>query len=140
MGQGDAVTPDEAVFRRIPKSRFHEGDDVPVDPVAFRPREDDIEGLSVYRAKKVGPREVALAYRMPGDCFVARLAVADLLDLHLSVVPDERPDELPGHALIPELSWGRYQADKGRSKGIQFALASLASKAIELRPGEALNS
>jgi hypothetical protein len=48
----------------------------------------------------------------------------------LTVVPEPDPNGPPGHAIIPELSWSAYQANKRRLKQVQVEMAKLASAAI----------
>jgi hypothetical protein len=68
-----------------------------------------------------------------GYC-VARLAVADLRKVGLTVIPDPIPGGPTGHALIPELSWQDYQADKNRWRPVLVQLAAYASAAIVYGP------
>ncbi len=58
----------------------------------------------------------------------------ELRNLGLTVVPEPVPAGRPGHAVIPELSWGAYQANKLHLKGILVDLARLASADIVYRP------
>ena len=44
------------------------------------------------------------------------------------------PQGPAGHAVIPELSWPAYQADKQRLKQVQLELAKLASAGIVYNP------
>src|SRR5207253_2368721 len=112
------VADDEFVYRRIPRSFYRVDLSPPVQPLAFRPNPNDTTGLSVFRAALLRPEDtlanVDAARR--NDFYVARLAVADLRALGLTVVPEPDPHGPPGHAIIPELSWQAYQADKGRVK------------------------
>ena len=75
------------------------------------------------------------AGRNPAGYYVARLAVSKLLELGLSVVPDPRADEPPGHALIPEMSHAAAKNSKTKSREVQLQLAKLASSAIVYTPG-----
>lgn len=52
----------------------------------------------------------------------------------VSVVADPRPDELPGHALIPEPSHSRFLSDKAASREIQRELAKVASRQLVWQP------
>jgi hypothetical protein len=122
----------ENVLRRIHKDHFDGSLRIPFRPAAFKPTESDSEGLSVYREQFVSPSEVASGGRTPGVYCVVRLAVQDLRELNLSVVPT--PGPLPGHAVIPELNRGFYEAEKQRSKELQLELSRLASRAIVHRP------
>jgi len=134
--QHEPVADDEYVYRRVPAAFYLPTLPVPVQFPAFRPNQKDATGLSVFRAKFVKPADtlanVAAAKR--ADYYVARLAVRDLLALGLSVVPEPHPAGPAGHAVVPELRWSAYEADKKRLKPGLLALAGLASKDIVLRP------
>src|SRR5690242_17880544 len=85
---------------------------------AFRPSQGDTTGLSVFRARFVQPADT-LANLDPTkarDYYVARPAVSALRALGLTVVPEPEPGGPPGHAIIPELSWQRYLAQKQQWK------------------------
>jgi hypothetical protein len=60
---------------------------------------------------------------------IARLAVADVKRLQLSVIPDPIA-ALAGHALVPELNSVSYVSNKLHWKIIQKQLAELASHGI----------
>ena len=60
-----------------------------------------------------------------GYC-VARLSVSDLIALGLTIVPDPRNDQPPGHAIISELSISEMKQNKAKCKEIQRRLAKLA--------------
>jgi hypothetical protein len=126
------VDADEFVLRRIHKSYFDSRLPLPIQPVAFKPTESDVDGLSVFRERFVSPAEVAAAGRTPGAYHVARLAVRDLQALRLTVVPS--PGELPGHAVLAELNRAFYEQDRAGAKLLQAALAKLASQGIVHQP------
>jgi hypothetical protein len=69
------------------------------------------------------------------DYYVARLSVRDLLNLGLNVEPDPITGGPLGHAVIPELSWPAYQANKQKLKPILVQLARLAGADIVNVPG-----
>jgi hypothetical protein len=52
----------------------------------------------------------------------------------LTVLAAPDPSGPSGHAVIPELSWPAYQADKQRLKPIQLELARLASAELVHHP------
>ena len=66
---------------------------------------------------------------------VARLAVVRLRPLGLSVRPEPVPGGPPGHAVIPELAWDTYEANKAQWKPVVFELARLASGEIVYAAG-----
>ena len=136
MDDSQPVDQSESVYRRIPRVYFQPGLPVAFRIIAFRPSSNDTTGLSVFRAGFLNPVDT-LANLEPSkrrEYFVVRLAVRDLLRLGLTVVPEPDPDGPPGHAVIPELSWQAYQADKQRLKDIQLELAKLATTAIVHQP------
>ena len=68
------------------------------------------------------------------DYYVARLSVRDLQNLGLTVVADPDPNGPAKHALIPELNWTAYLANKEHWKSIPTALANLAGTAVVHQP------
>ena len=135
--QNDPVKRDEYVLRRIPNNPDWYVASLPIQiqRVAFAPNAKDTDGLSIFRELFVTPERVAHAGRNPAGYYVARLAVSKLLELGLSVVPDPRADEPPGHALIPEMSHAAAKNSKTKSREVQLQLAKLASSAIVYTPG-----
>jgi hypothetical protein len=113
---------------------YKSSEPIPVMRLAFEPRRNDTDGLSVYRSLFVTPSYLSAAGRKPNTYYVASLRVGDLKGLGLSVLPDPSREELPGHALIPELSFEEMRRDKRRSKEIQLELARIASRAIVYEP------
>jgi hypothetical protein len=110
----------------------------PVQRDAFRPNPNDTTGLSVFRADFVQPPDT-LANLDPAKAktyYVVRLAVRDLRQLGLTVVPEPVSGGPPGHAVIPDLSWSAYQAQRSHCKSILVELARLASADIVHRPGK----
>lgn len=136
MDEHQPVDASEFVYRRIPRNYYQAGLPIPIHPAAFRPNQNDTTGLSVFRAAFVQPvdtlRNIDASKR--NNYYVTRLAVQELHRLGLTVAPEPDPDGLPGHAIIPELSWPAYQADKQRLKQVQVELAKLASAAIVHQP------
>ncbi len=136
MDESAPLQPDETVLRRIHRSHCQAGLATQVQRVAFEPRRDENDGISVYRERFVSPAQVAAAGRKPpAEYLVARLNVSDFLDMNLTVVPAPQAD-LPGHCVITELSWVAFQKDRAFSKRLQAALAALAGKAIVYQPRE----
>lgn len=105
MSQGhDPVEEGEYVLRRIHKDHYNAALPAAVLRVAFQPSKSDVDGLSVCRERFITAAQLAGLGRAPGAYYVARLAVTALHDLSLTVIPAPRTD-LPGHAVIPELTW-----------------------------------
>lgn len=131
--QSDPVTADEVVFRRVAgnPSQYNPALEIPVTPGAFNPSDQDVDGLSVFRALFTTPEEISSSGRKPNSYYVVRLLVGDIHALGLNVVADPREDQPPGHALIRELN--KY-TKRTRLKELRLALAKLASKSVVLSP------
>jgi hypothetical protein len=136
MDEHQPVDPSEWVYRRIHRTYYQPGLPIPIQAAAFRPNPNDTTGLSVFRAVFVQPADTLtnIEASKRDHYYVARIAVQDLQRLGLTVVPEPDPDGPPGHAIVPELSWQVYQADKPRLKQVQVELAKLASAAIVHQP------
>jgi hypothetical protein len=138
MDEHDPVDDGEFVYRRIHRSFFNPRMPISIEFPAFRPTPNDTTGLSFFRAGFTVQLRDTLANIAPDkarDYYVARLAVRDLQKLGLTVVPEPDPNGPPGHAVVPELSWVAYQAQKRRCKLILIELAMLASADIVHQPG-----
>jgi hypothetical protein len=136
MDEQEPVDDNECVYRRIHPKFYKASVPVPVLYEAFRPSRSDDTGLSVFRARFAKPEDCLAAVdpAAVGDYVVGRLSVLDLLRLGLTVQPDPIAGGPPGHAIIPELSWDAYQANKTTRKPVLFELAKLASSDIVHRP------
>jgi hypothetical protein len=136
MDEHEPVQDDEFVYRRIHRNFYDGSIPTRIRREAFRPSHNDATGLSVFRAAFVQPADTLtnIDASKQNDYYVARLAVEDLHELGLTVQTDPDPAGPPGHAVIPELSWQAYQADKRRLKQVQVELANLASAAIVHQP------
>jgi hypothetical protein len=122
-------------LRRIPADSewFNPLLSEPVQRVAFAPhKERDRNGISVFRETFVTAAELAgNGQKGPNGYYVVRLMAQDVFALGLSVVPDSQDGQLPGHALIPELT---PQLAKQRSKELQHKLARLGGKNVAHAP------
>jgi len=134
MSSSVPIGPDQFMLRRVPKSHVNLTLPAPILFPAFRPTSEDKKGLSFYLADKVTPEELTSAGRTPGEYFVARLCVRDVLALRLSVVAADLPGGLPGHVLIPEINCVEYQKNKKALHPLLTRLAVLANQDIVLRP------
>src|SRR5437879_3703895 len=100
-GQGDLVDNSEVIFRRIPKSMgWYDPKTNVVRPEAFNPRDVDVIGISVYRAKHRSIEEVARGLSKHGY-YVAVLEAGSLRAAGIEIRVDD-PDD-PGHAILPDL-------------------------------------
>ncbi len=136
MDEHDPVGDAEFVYRRIHRTFFDPAVLIPIRLGAFRPNPNDKTGLSVFRAGFGKPADtlVNIDPAKAKDYYVARLSAGELRKLGLTVEPDPVPGGPPGHAVIPELSWPAYQAQKQRWKPILVELAKLASADIVHQP------
>jgi hypothetical protein len=113
----DQLTPveeGEYVYRRVHHSFYHENLTIAIQPTAFRPNQNDTTGLSVFRSRFVPAQDTLtnVPTGKRGDYVVVRIAVRELTRLGLSVKPEPDLAGPPGHAVIPELGWDAYNADK----------------------------
>ena len=129
--QQDPISSDEYVLRRISKDklRYNPSLGEPITRLSFEPSKRDINGISVFRELFVSAETVAKAGRGVNGCCVARLRASDIIALGLTITPDPQ-DDLPGHALIPELSFQQVKNNKFKSKEIQHKLAKLGKRQI----------
>jgi hypothetical protein len=137
MDERDPVDDGEYVYRRVHRAFLDPKLPIPIQLPAFRPTANDATGLSIFRAGFLAtPQETLanVAADKAKDYYVARLAVRDLRKLGLTVVPDPVAGGPLGHAVIPELSWSAYQAQKQRWKPTLLDLAKLASADIVYSP------
>jgi hypothetical protein len=136
MDEHDAVDDGEFVYRRIHRTFLDPRAQIPIQFPAFRPNQNDTRGISVFRAGfgKAVDTLANIDRIKAKDYYVACLAVRDLLELGLTVVPDPDPRGPPGHAVIPELTWQSYQGDKQHWKPILVELTRLASANIVHQP------
>jgi len=135
----DPVTDEEFVFRFIWGDFYKPALACPVRPRAFEPKQRETTGISVFRTTFVtSPADtLAVIAEDKRDRYsIARWAVRDLTALGLTVLPDPRTDEprVPGHAVIRELTFDAFQADKARWQPVIDQLAALAAADIVHRP------
>lgn len=131
-----AVGQDEFVLRRIHLVYFDPGLPTPVATGAFRPTSNDTTGLSVFRERFATAADILadLAAEKRDQYCVARLGVAHLMALGLTVIAEPDAAGPAGHSVIPGLSLQAYHADKLRLKQVLVELAKLASQDIVLVP------
>lgn len=134
--ESEPIDPGEWFVRLIWRD-FHDPDRVPIiSPRSFRPRKDQLDGLSVFRASCLADPIDALQVIHPdkrSDYAVTLVALATLQGLGLSVRPDHI-ETLPGHVVIPEINAPAYKRDKNAFAAILDALARAASEQIVRRP------
>jgi hypothetical protein len=128
---GGPATGGGAVLRLIHKNFYKAGLDLPIQPEAFRPTNNDGDGLSVFLDTEATP-EQALAVVPPEKrhlYHVASIPIQELQQLGLSLQPSPI-DEAPGHFVIPEMNTEAYHRDKLAGKQWQKKLAEIASAHI----------
>lgn len=130
--QHDSIQPSEYVLRRVLNQASVIDTDLPqpVQRIAFRPTDEDLDGISVFRALFTTAEEVAAGKSAHGY-YVVRIPVNEILDLGLTVVPDPQVDTLEGHSLIPELTSHTRKTEFSKKK--QQQLAGLVNKDIRNR-------
>lgn len=99
---------DEFLYRRISHRDYDPNNSLPVAPIAFRPRQDDANGLSLDRAKYVPLRVAGTSKAQPSKHFyVGRLRVGDLLKEGMQLGVDSTNK---AHVLITNLNFGNRAA------------------------------
>lgn len=132
--EGDPITDDEWLLRRVWNKRFRTDKTPIVSPNAFEPRltgrDRDADGISLYRAECLDDPTDILATLDPArrpETAVVRVRVSSIRSWGFSVRSKPVP-EIKGHVTIPELNAGDYEADKGRFTPIKERLATEASR------------
>lgn len=129
---------DRLLLRRIHRSQYKPTQPIEVLPVAFRPNENDGEGLSLFLTAEYGgvtPERLVANARRPDEYIVVAIWESALRRLGLTVVEDDSPDAERGHVVIPEINSGDYSRGgehKRRIKEWGLKLAELASKGVVL--------
>ncbi|RLA52192.1 MAG: hypothetical protein DRR42_08200 [Gammaproteobacteria bacterium] len=127
LSEDDNILPAELLLRRI----LNRGEEIdftlprPVQGLAFSPNIHDSDGLSLFREKFSSPEDVARSGRNPRGYYVAQIPASEILDLGVTLVPDPQTDTLPGHSLIPELT---YSSSKQYKRELRNKLAQLVNK------------
>lgn len=136
MDEHDPVDDGEFVYRRIHRNQFDGTAEISVQFPAFRPNQNDMDGVSLFRARFLQPADT-LAHineSKAKDYYVARIAVRDLRNLGLTLKPDPIPGGPAGHVIVPELNWPAYHTNTQTWKPIIVELARLASADVVHRP------
>lgn len=119
----DQVSGDETVFRTFfDRVDWWNAKAGTLTSQVFEPSASDTDGLSVIRSKSHNALDAArlkhrerIARKLePEPLVVAEVSVGLLLEKSLSVVPDPLPD-VPGHALIPEITIATGKGKSGKS-------------------------
>jgi hypothetical protein len=109
----EPIGADELLYRRIPASAkwFDPTVTPPLSPQAYRPRENDLTGISLYRAKGIAPEAIAARGRPGKSFYVATLRYGDLQDAKIEVVDSNDPKD-PGHVELPALNADNRRSDE----------------------------
>ena len=127
--ESSPVYPDEMLLHSIPNNQqyFHEEmGEWALSPTAFKPHSKrDVDGMSFFREDFISARTMAKRNRHPHGVRVARVKVLLIKDMAMDVQPDPRPEQLPGHVVVPELRFVAHltPAEKQNAKKIQLRLA-----------------
>ena len=81
-----------------------------VTDAAFEPRNNvDEDGLSFYRADFITPGDLCVANSHKAGVYCVFLHAERLLEMSMTLKPS--PDELPGHVVIPEITYSAFRSD-----------------------------
>lgn len=115
LGGSEPVADDELIYRRIPVSQHWYDPAADPHPLlqAFRPRTDDVTGLSVVRGEPYNTAEQAAQGPSKSGYYVAVLRVGALRAHGIDVLP--RPIAgVQGHAEIPNLTAANRDSDEAK--------------------------
>lgn len=98
----EPIDDDEFLYRRINLQYVVDGR---IDLEAFRPRREDVDGLSLTRAKYKSPEEAAKPpVTRPGRTYyISSIRASDLKQLNLTIEPKPIDGNL-GHCVVPEMN------------------------------------
>ena len=135
--QDDDIEVYEQLLRRIPNNPSFIDLTLrdPVQRAAFRPTNEDVDGISVYREMFISAEEIILVGTSRYGYFVARLPVEEILEEGLTIIPDPQTGGLPGHSLIPDIKIQDYDSPKGKfaSRAKQAKLARIINRDYKTR-------
>lgn len=137
--ESSPITPDEDVIRLIWEAFYQPDPHAKISESAFKPRADETDGISVFRAACLAdPRDVlaVMAPERQSKYVLALLPVAEIIALGLTVQP-AKIEQVSGHAVIPELNIDAFTADSRSSRVIQKALAAIAARNVIPPAGDA---
>lgn len=133
---GQHVAEHEYVYRRIPWVHYSNPEKTPIPAIAaFLPTPSDADGLSVHRASLISIGDAASGR---GKRYhVARVHVRALNGMGLDVIEDRLEND-PSHALIPQLNRSEYERDRPAMKAIANRLLTEVSELVlvALNPDE----
>lgn len=123
----EPVDREEMIYRRVldRSNYFNAARSRPLSPKAFKPMQQDTDGISVTRAKYVqnDPAAGAALGDAGKSYYVIELRAGDLADASLPVSPSPLPPDDLGHAVIPAIK--SINVDEARLTELMFAAAQL---------------
>ena len=128
--EDEPVTENESVIRLIWGEFLRPGERAPMLSVSFRPRDDETDGISVYRLaclKDPTEARLAMAPEKRDRYAIAVIPMAELTALGLSVLPSKN-DLVRGHAVIPEMNIAALKANRRYWKDIELKLVDIAMR------------
>ena len=130
----EPLADDEIVFRRVTeKSGWYKPESGrPLAWLAFRPNQNDVDGLSVWREKYYKTaKQAAATGAMPGRrYFVVSLRVAQLRQAGIVVEPSPE-DGGPGHASLVNVNASAYAENSNSVRGLAEKIASDLIERVE---------
>ena len=151
--ESDPLSSDELLLRLVLNHPDYVKLDVvvPITFVAFRPRNDEQDGISLYRQEVLESHYGCTADAVPAKFavegpnqrgyYVARLRVGMIEQIDRaefnnlpSLTVTMTPGRLPGHVIIREFTRAWYEANKADGKALAARLAEIASRDIAHRP------
>jgi hypothetical protein len=134
--ENEPVSPDELLIRLIWKDHYDPNEEVVIQMGAFRPKKNEVDGISVFRAACLKDPEDALAViaEEKRDKYgIVLLPVRELTALGLSV-HSARIEEIAGHAVLPELNVDAVKVAKDHWHYVMMQLAALANQHVVRSP------
>jgi len=137
INQDDELGTDEYVFRRV----LNRPDIIdlslrePLQRSAFRPTNDDVYGISVFRELFTSAEELISLGNSESGYYVVRLPVQDILNAGLQIIPDPQEGQPLGHALIPSITVQDYKNKQAKniSRLNQKKLSDIVNKNVKSR-------
>lgn len=115
----EPIEDDEILYRRIPERWFNGNE---VEDQAFLPhRENDVDGLSLTRAKYSTPEEALGAGRPGKRYYIAVLRADDLRKKGLRIQPNPLEGNR-GHCILPDIVSTNRKTDETRTMARSLAL------------------
>lgn len=133
--ESTAVYPHEFLLRTVPNSVGYYTGSAPnwlVNPTAFEPAPDDLDGISLFREDFVTKEHLARVNKHPLGARVARIKAKECMTLHLSLKPAPDDKQPPGHVIVPEMPYlTRSQQNNPLRKKIRDLAQQLAQLASQ---------